>query len=51
MCDRCTELDERVEHYRVLLVRITDPQMTEAIAAQIDRLRQEKADLHAKRRP
>jgi hypothetical protein len=51
MCDRCTELDERIEHYYVLLVRTTDPQMTKAIAALIDRLRQEKADLHAERRP
>ena len=40
MCDRCTELDERIEHYRVLLVRIRDPQTVEAIAALIDRLRQ-----------
>jgi hypothetical protein len=47
MCDKCTELDERIEHYRVLLVRITDPQTVEAIAALIDRLRQEKAALHA----
>jgi hypothetical protein len=47
MCDRCTERDEKIDHYRVLLVRITDPQTTEAIEALIDRLRQEKVALHA----
>ena len=47
MCDRCTELDRKIEHYRVLLVRITDKQTTEAIEALIDRLLREKADLHA----
>jgi len=42
MCDRCTELDERIEHYHVLLVRIRDPQTVEAIAALIDRLRRRR---------
>ena len=47
MCDRCTELDRKIEHYRVLLVRVMDPQTVEALQDLIDRLRREKAGLHA----
>jgi hypothetical protein len=37
----------KVEHYRLVLVRITDPQAVEALEDLINRLRQEKAGLHA----
>jgi hypothetical protein len=49
MCEKCRELDDRIEHYRVLLTRGTDPQTVEGIAALIERLQQEKADLHARK--
>jgi hypothetical protein len=46
MCDKCAELDEKIEHYRGLMPRITDPQTTEGLRKLIDDMQAQKAALH-----
>jgi len=46
MCDKCAELDEKIEHYRGLRPRITDPQTTEGLRKLIDDMQAQKAALH-----
>jgi hypothetical protein len=46
MCERCREIDERVEHYRQLAAGLTDRQSLDAIENIINELQQEKAALH-----
>jgi hypothetical protein len=46
MCEKCAELDKKIEHYRQLSSLITDQKAVDAIALLIEKLRAEKTALH-----
>ena len=46
MCDKCGELDKKIEHYETMLVSIGDPVTVERLMAMIADLRAQKAALH-----
>ncbi|MGY4627485.1 hypothetical protein [Bradyrhizobium sp. USDA 4486] len=46
MCEKCSELDEKIEHYKALLSRITDKITLDGIAELIAELLAKKAELH-----
>jgi hypothetical protein len=46
MCEKCREIDAKVEHYRQLAERLTDRQTLDGIRRIIDELELEKAALH-----
>jgi hypothetical protein len=46
MCDKCVEIDGRIEHYRRLAAGILDQQTIEAIKRLIERLMMQKDELH-----
>jgi hypothetical protein len=46
MCDKCIEIDARIEHYTRLSVWITDRPTLDAIKKLTDELRTEKAAIH-----
>ena len=46
MCDKCTELDKKIEHYEALLSRITDKMTLDGIGELVAELAAERAALH-----
>ncbi len=46
MCEKCAELDVRIEHYRKLAAALSDPLTVEGIANRIKEMGAEKAKLH-----
>jgi hypothetical protein len=46
MCDRCEELDKKIEHYRQLAARVCDPLLTEGIGKLIEETEAQKATFH-----
>ena len=46
MCDKCVELDGKIEHYRRLLSMMT--QTIDGVKALIERMETQKAVLHPK---
>lgn len=46
MCDRCRELDERIERYRHLTTRINDQLAHDGIEKLIEEMQAQKAALH-----
>ena len=46
MCDKCTELDKRIAHFKDLALRIMDPQTLEGARKLIEELHAQKAALH-----
>ncbi len=46
MCDKCKEIDIKIEHYRQLAERVPNPLLTEGVAKLIEEMEAEKADLH-----
>jgi hypothetical protein len=46
MCEKCTELDEKIEHYRRFASYPFDPLTTERIKDLIAELEQQKKALH-----
>jgi hypothetical protein len=46
MCDKCVELDGKIEHYRFMASRITDQAMLDGIKELIERAKAQKALLH-----
>jgi len=46
MCKRCTELDDKIEHYRRISTYVTDQLTLEGIAGLIKQILAEKAALH-----
>jgi len=46
MCDKCVELEGRIEHYRNIASRITDEAMIRGINVLIERAKAQKAVLH-----
>ena len=46
MCDKCVELDGKIEHYQRMAFRITDQAMTDGIRELIERIKAKRAALH-----
>jgi hypothetical protein len=46
MCEKCAELDNKIEHYQLLSSRINDQLTLDAINELIERMKAEKAALH-----
>jgi hypothetical protein len=46
MCDRCVELDGKIEHYQRMASRITDQAMLDGIKELIEQAKVQKAALH-----
>jgi hypothetical protein len=46
MCDKCVELDSKIEHYQPMASRITDQAMLDGIKELIERMRAQKASFH-----
>ena len=46
MCDKCVELDGKIEHYRRLSSTITDQRTVDGIKELIKRMKAQKAALH-----
>ena len=46
MCDKCSEIDRKIAHFKDLAVRILDPQTLDGIAALIAEQEDQKATLH-----
>jgi hypothetical protein len=46
MCDKCDELDKRIEHYSRMLLSIGDQITTDRIKVLIEDLQAKKATLH-----
>jgi hypothetical protein len=49
MCEKCVELDRKIEHYRLLASRITDQPILDGIKHLIERMQAQKAALHPER--
>ena len=47
MCKRCTELDDKIEHYKRISTYVTDQLTQDGIAGLIKQIQAEKAALHA----
>jgi hypothetical protein len=45
-CDKCVELDGKIEHYQRMASRITDLDMLDGIQELIARMKAQKAALH-----
>ena len=46
MCEKCAEIDEKIEHYRALLSHVADQLASEGIAQLIADLLAKKVALH-----
>jgi hypothetical protein len=46
MCDKCTELDGKIEHYHRIASRIADQAMLDGIKKLIEQMKAQKAALH-----
>jgi hypothetical protein len=49
MCEKCEELDKKVEHYRQLAARVRDPLLTEGVGKLIEEIEAQKAEFHPER--
>jgi hypothetical protein len=47
MCEKCIELDGKIDHYRRLAWRVTDPRTVDGINELIEKMMTEKVALHA----
>ena len=47
MCEKCVELDGKIEHYQRMSARITDRATLDGIKELIERMKAQKAALHA----
>jgi hypothetical protein len=50
MCDKCVELDSKIEHYRRLSSAIADQITLDGIKELIERMKAQKAALHPEQR-
>jgi hypothetical protein len=48
MCEKCKPLNDQIERYRRIGLRITDPQTLQGIKQLIENLEAQKATLHPK---
>ena len=46
MCEKCIELDGKIEHYRILASRITDQPILDGIKELIEQTQAQKLALH-----
>jgi hypothetical protein len=46
MCEKCIELDQKIEHYRLIMKGLTDQQALDGINSLIEETKGQKADLH-----
>jgi hypothetical protein len=46
MCDKCVELDGKIEHYQRMASRVIDPDLLDGIQKLIMRMKAQKALLH-----
>jgi hypothetical protein len=46
MCDKCVEVDKKIDHYRLILLSIGDQITVERLKAMIGDLQAQKATLH-----
>jgi hypothetical protein len=46
MCEKCVELDSKIEHYRLLASRITDQPILDGIKQLIERMQAQKLLLY-----
>jgi hypothetical protein len=46
MCEKCVEIDGRIDHYGILESRATDPALIDGIKELIERLHDLKVALH-----
>ena len=49
MCEKCAELDAKIERYRRLASQVSDPTTTERAATLIAEIKAQKAALHPDR--
>jgi hypothetical protein len=49
MCEKCVDLDAKIEHYQRLARMITDQRFLDGIAEVIEKANAEKAALHPER--
>jgi hypothetical protein len=47
MCEKCAQLDAKIEHYRRLSFRLTDQRTLEGIEKLIEQMKAQKATIHA----
>jgi hypothetical protein len=47
MCEKCVEIDKKIERFRLITRQILDPAFNEAAERQVAELEAEKAALHA----
>lgn len=50
MCKRCTELDDKIEHYKRISTYVTDQLTLDGITGLIKQMMAEKAALHREQR-
>jgi hypothetical protein len=50
MCDKCDELEKKIEHYRSITTRITDQKTIEGLKALIEACLAQRAALHPDRK-
>lgn len=46
MCEKCVEIDSKIEHYRFIASRITDQETLDGIKKLIERVQAQKVELH-----
>jgi hypothetical protein len=46
MCDKCEELDQKIEHYRQIIARVPDPLLAERVGKLIENLQVQKVAFH-----
>ena len=46
MCDKCQELDKKVERYRLIMARVIDQQFAQGIGRLIEEAEAQKLALH-----
>jgi hypothetical protein len=46
MCEKCVELDGKIEHYRLLASRLTDQPTIDGIKGLTERMQAQKLELH-----
>jgi len=46
MCEKCVELDKKIEHYRVMASRMTDESILDGIKHLIERMQAQKLAFH-----
>ena len=50
MCDRCDQIDKKIEKFKIVAARFTDQQMTEGLADAIAEVEALKGAVHARSR-